>query len=34
MRTITKGQWSDYWDQMIEGIKSCQPEVKASQLDK
>ncbi len=34
MGTVTRGLWSGYWVQMIEDIKSCQPEVEASQSDK
>ncbi len=34
MGTVTRGLWSGYWGQMIEDIKSCQPQVKASQSDK
>ena len=34
MGTVTEGLWSGYWGQMIEDIKSCQPEVEASQSDK
>ena len=34
MGTVTGGLWSSYWGQMIEDIKNCQPEVKASQSDK
>ena len=34
MGTVTKGLWSSYSGQIIEDIKSCQPEVEASQSDK
>ncbi len=34
MGTVTKDLWSGYWGQMKEDIKSCQPEVEASQSDK
>ncbi len=34
MGTVARGLWSGYWAQMIEDIKSCKPEVEASQPDK
>ena len=34
MGAVTRGLWSGYWAQMIEDIKSCKPEVEASQSDK
>ena len=34
MGTVKRDLWSDYWGQVIAAIKSCQPEVKASQSDK
>ncbi len=34
MGTVVMGLWSGYGYQVIEDIKSCHPEVKASESDK